>query len=144
MLTVHEDERQKQVALRAGYHGFIAVFIAALVAAGVGLYILRDDGLAFGAMGVLVVAMVAYHVSLWRGGWFEDVREMTNRSGTARARARRQAIRWVAGMSSWLFIYGIAFSGRPLDRALIGATAGSLTVGALVWWFYLRRPPSEE
>jgi hypothetical protein len=144
MLTVHEDERQKQVALRAGYHGFVAVFIAALVAAGVGLFVLRNDALAFGAMSVLVVAMVTYHVSLWRGGWFEYVREMANRTGTDRVRARRQAIRWVAGMSTWLFIYGIAFSGRPLDRALMGATAGSLAIGALVWWFYLRRPGPEE
>lgn len=144
MLTVHEDERQKQVALRAACHGFIAVFVAALVTAGVGLYILQNDGLAFGAMGVLVVAMITYHVSLWRGGWFEYAREMTNRTRDDRIRARRQAIRWVAGMSTWLFIYGIAFSGRPLDRALMGATAGSLVVGALVWWFYLRRPPSEE
>jgi hypothetical protein len=144
MLTVHEDERQKQVTLRAAYHGFIAVFIASLVAAGVGLYVLRNDALAFGAMGVLAVALVVYHVSLWRGGWFEYVREMTNRTRTDRVHARRQAIRWVAGMSTWLFVYGIAFSGRPLDRALMGSAAGSLAVGALVWWFYLRRPPSEE
>lgn len=143
MLTVHEDERQKQVTLRAGYHGFVAVFLASLAAAGVGLFILEDDGLAFGAAGVLLVALVTFHVSLWRGGWFEYVREMTNRTRGDRVRARRQALRWVAGMSAWLFIYSVAFSGKPLDRALLGSAVGSVAVAALVWWFYLRRPPAE-
>lgn len=144
MLTVHEDERQKLVALRAAYHGFNAVFLTALVAAGVGLYVLKNDALAIGMMGVLLVALVVYHVSLWRGGWFEYVREMTHRTRADRARARRQALLWICGMSAWLFIYGIAFSGKPLDRALLGSAAGSVAMAALVCWFYLRRPPSEE
>lgn len=144
MLTVHEDERQKWVALRASYHGFMAVFVSALALALLGLFILENDALAFTALALLLVALVVYHVSLWRGGWFDYAREMTNRTDSARKRARRQALLMVGGMSAWVFVWGYALDGRSLERSLLGSLAGGAVVGALVWWFYLRRLRSEE
>jgi hypothetical protein len=144
MLTVHEDERQKEVGLRAAYHGFVAMFLAALGVALVGLFILEDDTLGIGAMALVLVALAVYLVSLWRGGWFQDVREMTNRTATARRQARRQLLRSVGAMSAWVFVWGYAFDGRPLGRALLGSLAGAAVVGALGWLLYLRRLPAEE
>ncbi|HEX6370040.1 MAG TPA: hypothetical protein VF006_14055 [Longimicrobium sp.] len=144
MLTVHEDERQKGVALRAGYHGFIAMFLAALAVAGVGLFVLENDALGIGGMVMVAVAVTVYHVSLWRGGWFEYVREVTSQTAAARTRARRQALLSVGGIWAWLTVWNYAFDGRSLQRSVLGSLAGALAVGALAWWFYLRRLRSEE
>ena len=143
MLTVREDERQKMVALRAAHNGFVAMFVSALAAGLVGLYVLENDALGIGAMGMVFVALVVYHVSLWRGGWFESVREMANRTRSARTRAWRQAALFVGGISAWSFVWAYAFDGRPLQRALLGSLAGAAVLGALVWLFYLRRLPPE-
>lgn len=144
MLTVHEDERQKEVGLRAAYHGFVAMFISALAVSGAGLFLLGNDAVAFAATATLLVGMVAYHVSLWRGGWFEYVREMTNRTPADRARARSQAARWVAGMAAWLVVWGYALEGRTPGRALLGAIVSAAVVGALLWLVYLRRPRDDD
>lgn len=143
MLTVHEDERQKEVALRAAYHAFVAMFLGLLAAGCVGLFILEDDALGIGAMLLLLVAICVYHVSLWRGGWFEYVREVANRTHSARTRARRQAAASVTAMTAWLFVWSYAFDGDPPGRALLGSIAGGAVVGALVWLLFLRRLPPE-
>jgi hypothetical protein len=143
MLTLHEDERQKEVTLRAGYHAMVAMFLVALAAGFAGLFILEDDSLAFSGIGLVIVAIAVYHVSLWRGGWFEYTREMSNVTQTARRRARRQALLVVGGLAAWTFVWAHAISGRPLGRSLLGSLAGAAVVGALVWWFYLRLPPRE-
>ena len=144
MLTVHEDERQKGVALRAGYHGFVAMFIAALAAAGAGLFILEDDTLGIGGMAMVAFALAVYHVSLWRGGWFEYVREMGDETSAARKRARRQAMLMVGGVSAWSGAWAYLADGRSLGRSVLGSLASAAVVGALVWWFYLRRLPPGE
>lgn len=143
MLTVHEDERQKGVALRAGHHGFVAMFLAALAVAGAGLFVIDNDALAIASLGMVLLAIVVYHVSLWRGGWFEYVRETANRTPTARTRARRQVLLSVGAMWAWVFVWGYAFDGRSPERSLLGSLAGAGVAGALAWWLYLRRLPDE-
>jgi O-antigen/teichoic acid export membrane protein len=142
MLTLHEDERQKMVGLRAAYHAMLGMFLAALAVGFIGLFILEDDSLAFSAIFLVLVAIAVYHVSLWRGGWFEYAREMTSQTETSRRRARRQAVLIVGALSAWRFMWGHAISGRPLGRSLLGSLAGAAVVGALLWLFYLR-PPRE-
>jgi hypothetical protein len=106
----------------------------------VGLFILEDDSLAFSAIFLVLVAIAVYHVSLWRGGWFEYAREMTGQTETARRRARRQAVLIVGALYAWTFLWGHTISGRPLGRSLVGSLAGAAVVGALLWLFYLRPP----
>jgi hypothetical protein len=144
MLTLHEDERQKGVALRAGYHAMVGMFLAALAVGFAGLFILEDDSLAFSGIGLVLIAVAVYHVSLWRGGWFEYAREMTGETVTARRRARRQALLIVGALSAWTFVWGHTISGRPPGRSLLGSLAGAAVVGALFWWFYLRPLPPRE
>lgn len=143
MLTVHEDERQKAVALRAGYHGFIAAFVTSVALAGVGVFILDDLTLSITALGLVLVAIVVYYVSLWRGGWFEYVREVTNRTAAERARARRQVLLSFGAMAVWLFIWGYYLDGRSLQRSVLGSLVSTAITGALFWWLHLRRLPSD-
>lgn len=144
MLTVHEDERQKQVALQAAHHAFTAMFLSSLGLGLAGRFILKDDDVSITAMGLLLVALVVYHVSLWRGGRFEYAREMTNRTPGARLRARRQALRYLGALWAWLFVFSYFISHNPLDEALFSSAAGMATTAALVWWFYLRRLPAGD
>jgi hypothetical protein len=144
MLTLHEDERQKVVGLRAAYHAMVGMFLAALAVGFAGLFVLENDSLALSGIFLVLVAIAVYHVSLWRGGWFEYAREMTSQTETARRRARWQALLIVGGLSAWTFVWSHAVSGRPLGRSLLGSLAGAAVVGALFWLFYLRRLPPRE
>lgn len=139
MLTVREDERQAVVGLRAAYHGFVAMFLAALAIGIVALYVLNDDSLAAGSIGVLMIGVVAHQVSLWRGGWFAYVREV-NVNPADRARSWRQAVIMMTILTVSIFLYYYALADKPFSRAAMGTLAGMLAVAALVWWAYFRKP----